>query len=111
MYVGIFSSRYNVSTAHILSLAAAEAIFGFFKKRKNSLSFKYFYRMIVKWYHFALLVTLAIANPLPLGNPAEEQFLKKYFNSGFEFHSDEEKSFRTVSNYAKVRLNSYFHYH
>ena len=60
--------------------------------------------MIVKWYHFALLVTLAIANPLPLGNPAEEQFLKKYFNSGFEFHSDEEKSFRTVSNYAKVRL-------
>merc|ERR1712045_401710 len=54
-----------------------------------------------KWYHFVLLVTLANANPI--GNPAEEQFLKKYFNSGFEFHSDEEKSFRTVSNYAKIR--------
>ena len=61
---------------------------------------------MVKWYHFVLLllVTLAIANPLPIGNPAEEQFLKKYFKSGFEFHSDEEKSFRTISNYAKVRL-------
>ena len=58
--------------------------------------------MMVKWYHFVLLVTLANANPI--GNPAEEQFLKKYFNSGFEFKSDEEKSFRTVSNYAKVRL-------
>ena len=58
--------------------------------------------MIVKWYHFVLLVTLANANPI--GNPAEEQFLKKYFNSGFEFKSDEEKSFKTVSNYAKVSL-------
>ena len=66
--------------------------------------------MIVKWYHFALLVTLAIANPLPLGNPAEEQFLKKYFNSGFEFHSDEEKSFKTVSNYAKVRQKINFNF-
>ena len=98
-----------MSVWHIfLSLAAAETIFGFFlnktKKLKKNLSIKYFFfcSMMVKWYHFVLLVTLANANPI--GNPAEEQFLKKYFNSGFEFKSDEEKSFRTVSNYAKVRV-------
>ena len=98
-----------MSVWHIfLSLAAAEAIFGFFLnktkkvKKKSFHQIFFFYSMIVKWYHFVLLVTLANANPI--GNPAEEQFLKKYFNSGFEFKSDEEKSFRTVSNYAKVRV-------
>ena len=97
-----------MSVWHIfLSLAAAETIFGFFlnKKKVKKKSFHQifvFCSMKVKWYHFVLLVTLANANPI--GNPAEEQFLKKYFNSGFEFKSDEEKSFRTVSNYAKVRV-------
>ena len=96
-----------MSVWHIfLSLAAAETIFGFFKQNKKvKIIFPsniFFCSMMVKWYHFVLLVTLAIANPI--GNPAEEQFLKKYFNSGFEFKSDEEKSFRTVSNYAKVRV-------